>query len=249
MSYIEKKYLEKINEIFSGLTVLDEKLFELMKERSIKHVDDFALTCANITKQINLILKKYYPEIKEMRDKLDIKSKLKFYYDLIDNLTDFVRHVENFEKIDDNYFDIFIDFIKDKESLISGKYRAISSQELTAFYDQVTRNALEAIVAEKFEAKNHEFFAIGPLESEIKKIGKIAGADNIIIKPLDESLKDDAFKSAHTVLELIITPEDDKEKIKNVGAELKKYLESKKYTVKLTDKMIITNARLLHDKE
>ena len=249
MSYIEKKYLEKINEIFQGLTVLDGNLLELMEQKSIKYVDDYALICANITKQVNLILKKYYPEIKEMSHKLEIKSKLKFYYDLMNNLTDLVRHVENFEKIDDNYYRLFIDFIKDKDILISGKFRAISSQELTAFYDKETRNALEAIVAEKFEAKNHEFFAMGPLESELKKIGKIAGADDILIKPLNEVLKKETFESAQTVLELMVNPKANKSIINKVGQELRDFLESKKYKVLIIDNLLITNARLLSDKE
>jgi len=166
----------------------------------------------------------------------------------MDNLTDFVRHVEHFEKIDDNYYNIFMEFINDKDTLISGKYRAISSQELTAFYDQGTRDALEAIVAEKFEAKNHEFFAFGPLESEIKKIGKIAGADDILIKPLNESLKKEVFESAKTVLELMINPESSKSIISKVGEELRNYLESKNYKVIIKDSMLITDARLLPDK-
>ena len=249
MSYIENKYLEKIKEIFQALTVLDDRLLELMNQKSIKHVDDYALICANITKQVNLILKKYYPEIKEMSHKLEIKSQLKFYYDLMDNLTDLVRHVENFEKIDDNYYKLFIDFIKDKDTLISGKYRAICSQELTAFYDQETRNALEAIVAEKFEAKNHEFFAMGPLESELKKIGKIAGAEDILIKPINEGLKKEAFESAQTVLEFMVNPEANKNIINKVGEELRDFLESKKYKVVIKDNLLITNARLLSDKK
>ncbi len=249
MSYIEKKYVKKIDELFKGLKVLDERLLELMGDKSIRHVNDIAQICANITKQINVILKKYYPEIKDMRDKLEIKSKLKFYYDLMDKLTDFVRHVENFEQIDDNYYEIFIDFIKEKDILISGKYRVISSQELTAFYDQETRNVLETIIAEKFEAKTHEFFAIGPLEQEIKKIGKIAGADNIIIKPLTEELKKQSFESAQTVMELVVNPEASEGIIIKVGNELKNYLESKKYKVIMKDKKIITDARLLFDKE
>ena len=87
MSYIEKKYLEKINEIFDQLSILDDEIFEVIKERSIKHEDKFASLCASVNKQVNIILKKYYPDIKELDDKLDIKSKLKYYYELIDKLT------------------------------------------------------------------------------------------------------------------------------------------------------------------
>ena len=63
MSYIEKKYLDNIKEIFDQLTDLDNKVLELINHKSIKHGDEIAKICADINKKINTILGKYYPEI------------------------------------------------------------------------------------------------------------------------------------------------------------------------------------------
>ncbi|MCK4779278.1 MAG: hypothetical protein KAT57_03785, partial [Candidatus Lokiarchaeota archaeon] len=79
MSYIEKKYRLKINEIFEDLPILENYLIELLNRNSVKVINEIASVCAKFNKGINLILKKYYPEIKEMKDKLEIKSFLKFY--------------------------------------------------------------------------------------------------------------------------------------------------------------------------
>ena len=81
---------------------------------NLKVGDQIARICAECNKKINLILKKYYPEIKELNDKLTIKTHLKFYYDLIDKLTDFIRNVEQFNKIDDKYYETLIEFINNK---------------------------------------------------------------------------------------------------------------------------------------
>ena len=136
MSYIEKKYNTKISEIFDDLSAIEQDILQLFTYKSIEYSDKIAKLCALCTKKINLILKKYYPEIKEIDDKLKIKSRLKFYYDLIDRLTHFIRSVEEFQKLDDKYYETIIDFIEDKENLISGKYTEISSNELTVFYDK-----------------------------------------------------------------------------------------------------------------
>ncbi|MBD3253848.1 MAG: hypothetical protein GF383_02090, partial [Candidatus Lokiarchaeota archaeon] len=100
MSYIEEKYYDKILKTFEGLTGLQDKLVEIFEEKSIKRAEEIAKHCSQVNKKVNLILKKFYPEIKEIDKKLKIKSNLKFYFDLIDKLTDFIRHVENFNKID-----------------------------------------------------------------------------------------------------------------------------------------------------
>ncbi|MHA1492116.1 MAG: hypothetical protein ACTSRI_20990 [Promethearchaeota archaeon] len=200
MSYLEKKYLELIKKIFKKLSNLEENLLDLLILKSIRKVDEIARSCAEFNKEINIVLKKYYPEIKEMDDKLNIKSSLKFYYDLIDKLTNYVRNVENFQKIDDKYYDALIDFIKDKGNLISGKYKAICTQELTAFYDPKSKQNLEKILADKILNKSRQFFTIGPLEEEIKKIGKIAGADLISIISV-KSLKNSEIISPTTILE------------------------------------------------
>ncbi len=246
MSYIEKKYKQKINEIFEELPSLENHLIELLERNSIKVVDEVAQVCAQFNKNINLILRKYYPEIKEIKDKLEIKSVLKFYYDLIDKLTDLVRNIENFQKIDPEYYDKLIEFIDDKENLISGKYKTICSQELTAFYDPTSRANLEKIIAEKFLSKSKEYFTFGSLEEEIKKIAKVAGANQVSINHVDEASKKE-LESANSIISYSVPDENDKEILGKIGAELKQYLESKKYYVVVEPSLIITNAKLLAD--
>ena len=153
MSYIEKKYYNKINEVFDSLSVLDNSLLNELNKKSVKNINEVAKLCAEFNHNVNIILKKYYPEIKEMKYKLEIKSYLKFYYDLIFKLTDLVKHIENYQKVDQEYYDKLIEFIHDKKFLISGKYKNICAQELTAFYDQNSRDALEKVLIEKIEHK------------------------------------------------------------------------------------------------
>ena len=246
MSYIEKKYRDKIRQIFEELPELESHLLEHLNKKSLTISDNIAKLCAQFNKNINQILKKYYPEIKNMDDKLDIKSTLKFYYDLIDKLTDFIRLIEDFQKIDDNYYESLIDFIEDKENLITGKYKQVCIRELTAFYDKSSREHLEKVIATKFERKSRQFFTMGPLEEEIKKIAKVAGADDtniILAKSMDES---DLFESAQSVIKFTISTED-QNKLDRIGEELKKYLESKKYKVKLKPGLVITDVKLLPD--
>lgn len=262
MSYIEKKYRNKISEVFEELSKLDKDILELLKHKSIKHSDKIAKLCALCNKNVNQILGVYYPEIKDMNDKLDIKSTLKFYYDLIDKLTDFIRNVENYQKIDEKYYENLIKFLNDKDKLISEKYREICINELTAFYDPNTRESLEKILAEKIEKKNREYFSIGPLEQEIKKIGKIAGADMIsILNFEDMQIRD--FKlidNPRTIIHYTMFSQDE-QKLKSIGKELKQYLNSKGYEavvliLELNDLAtereilagsIITDAKLLSD--
>ena len=246
MSYIEKKYRDKIRQIFEELPELESHLLEHLNKKSLTISDNIAKLCAQFNKNINQILKKYYPEIKNMDDKLDIKSTLKFYYDLIDKLTDFIRLIENFQKIDENYYESLIEFIEDKENLIRGKYRQICQQELTAFYDKKSRDHLEKVIASKFERKSRQFFTMGPLEEEIKKIAKIAGANEVVIslaKSLDET---NFFESAQSVITFSISPEDEK-KLDAIGEELKNFLESKNYKTQLKLGIVITDAKLLPD--
>jgi len=99
MSYIEKKYRNKITEVFDDLSAIEQDILRLLTHKSIKFSDKIAKLCALCTKMVNLILKKYYPEIKQINDKLRIKSRLKFYYDLIDKLTHYIRCVEEFQKL------------------------------------------------------------------------------------------------------------------------------------------------------
>jgi len=235
MSYIEKKYLDKINEIFrKDLPQWEEYLLELFNKKSITISDNVAKTCAEVNKNINLILKKYYPEINEIDDKLEIKSQLKFYYDLLDKLTAFIRNIESFQKLDEQYYDFIIDFINDKENLISGKYKAISIQELTAFYDKRSRDNLENILAEKLERRERHFFAMGPLEEEIKKIGRAAGASQVSIFSAEERKmgKFNVIDNPQSIIHYTVLS-DDEDKLKDIGRELRAYIRSKGYEAEL----------------
>ncbi len=246
MSYIEKKYLNKINEIFEDLINSEKHLLELLKDKSLKHGNDIAKSCAEFNNKINLILKTYYPEIKNLDDKLEIKATLKFYYDLIDKLTDFIRKIEDFQKIDEKYYNKLIEFVQDKDSLIFGKYHDVCSQELTAFYDLKSRENLERIIAEKFEKRSRQFFTIGPLEEEIKKMAMTAGADQVSIKTIEGINEEDSFESAQSVINFSLELDNEK-RLMEVGEEIKKYLESKKYKVKLLRNSVITDAKLFPD--
>ena len=229
MSYIEKKYNNKISEIFDDLTKLEQDILELFNYKSIKYSEKVAKLCALSNKSINLILKKYYPEIKRIDDKLRIKSRLKFYYDLIDKMTHYIRCVEEFQKLDDQYYETIIDFINEKENLISGKYKEISSHELTVFYDKKTREDLERILAEKIESGSKQFFTFGTLEAELKKIARIAGADDVAIFKNEEILKRAEFINNPNAIIHYSVYSTDEVLLKKIGRELKEYLISKGY--------------------
>ena len=263
MSYIEKKYNNKISEVFDDLTKLEQDILELFSYKSIKYSEKVAKLCALSNKSINLILKKYYPEIKRIDDKLRIKSRLKFYYDLIDNLTHYIRSVEEFQKLDDHYYEIIIDFIEEKEDLISGKYTDISSKELTVFYDKKTREDLERVLIEKIESGSKQFFTFGSLEEELKKIARIAGADSISIIDNEEMLKRSEFINNPRAIIYYSVYSTDEKLLKTIGRELKKFLVSKGYEAIIllleisdysTDRdyltgSVITNAKLVPDRD
>ena len=246
MSYIEKKYYSKIQEIFESLLILENSLLDQLERRSVKNINEVAKLCANFNRKINVVLKKYYPEIKGMSDKLTIKSVLKFYYDLIHKLTDLVRNIENFRKIDQEYYDKLIEFINEKNNLISGKYKRISAQELTAFYDQNSRNNLEKVLLEKIERKSKQYFTFGSLEEEIKKIAVLSGAESVIIMTADQLSKED-LESAQSIIRFDISEEQDFTELQKVGEEISRYLESKKYECIVKNDTVITNAILLPD--
>ncbi|MFX1257652.1 MAG: hypothetical protein ACFFAN_07330, partial [Promethearchaeota archaeon] len=134
-----------------------------------------------------------------------------------------------------------------KENLISGKYRLICLQELSAFYDQESREKLEKIIAAKYEKKNKEYFTFGSLEEEIKKIARIAGADQFSISAAENLGDLDFFSSAQTIIRFGVAS-DDKNKLKKIGEEIKKFLEAKSYKVQLLEDSLITDAKLLPDK-
>jgi hypothetical protein len=246
MSYIEKKYLKEIEDIFNNQIDLENSLLNELRKKSVKNINEIAHLCARFNHNINLILKKYYPEIKEMDDKLKIKATLKFYYDLIFKLTDLVRNVENFQNIDQEYYDKLIEFINEKEALISGKYKIICSHELTAFYDQTSRNNLEKILLEKIESKSRQYFTIGSLEEEIKKIAKLEGAVSIIISVADELSKEE-LETAQSIIIFDTGEQLDFKMLDKIGERLRKYLVSKNYNCILKNDTIITDAKLLPD--
>jgi len=261
MSYIEKKYNNKITEIFNDLSAIEQDILRLFAYKSIEYSDKVAKLCALCTRNINLILKKFYPEIKQINDKLKIKSRLKFYYDLIDKLTHYIRCVEEFQKLDDQYYEAIINFIQEKENLISGKYREISSNELTVFYDKKTREELERVLIEKVESQSRQFFNFGALEEELKKIARIAGADELVIFNNEEMLKSAEFiNNPRTIIHYSVYSTDE-DLLKEIGRELKEYLISKGYEaiillLEITDLTlereyltgsIITNANLNPD--
>ncbi len=247
MSYIEKKYKDEIFSIFNELQDMESSIINRLKLKSLKEAEPIAKLCAMVNKKINLILKKFYPEINNINDKLEIKSNLKFYYDLLDKLTDFIRNVENFSKIDESYYELLIEFLETKNALINGKYKEISRKELTAFYDPTSRRELEKIVSQKFELKSREFFTIGPLETEIKKIARTAGATEIHIR-LPNNTEKEQFKFANSVVffKTYLGSEGEKGK---VVTELTKFLESKKYKTQTVSNKIFTDAQLLMDKD
>lgn len=246
MSYIEKKYYGRIQEIFESLLILENSLFVQLNKRSVKNINEIAKLCANFNRDINLILKKYYPEIKGMSDKLTIKSTLKFYYDLIHKLTDLVRNIENFQKIDQEYYDTLIEFIKEKNNLISGKYKRICAQELTVFYDPNSRNNLEKVLSEKIERKSKQYFTFGSLEEEIKKIAALVGAESVFIMVADQLSKEE-LESAQSIIMFDIGELQNFKGLNKIGLEIKKYLESKNYQCIIKNDHIITDAKLLPD--
>ena len=261
MSYIEKKYRNKITEVFDDLSAIEQDILRLLTKKSIEYSDKIAKLCALCTKNVNLILRKYYPEIKQIDDKLKIKSKLKFSYDLIDKLTHYIRCVEEFQKLDQQYYETIINFIEEKDILILGKYTDISSRELTVFYDKKTREELEHVLIEKIESGSKQFFTLGSLEEEIKKIAKIAGAEEVTILNDEEMLKRAEFiDNPRAIIHYSVLFRDE-ELLKDIGRELKEYLNSKGYDaiillLEITDLTlereflagsIITNANLNPD--
>ena len=101
-------------------------------------------------------------------------------------------------------------------------------------------------MAEKIERKNREFFAIGPLEQELKKIGQIAGAKLIIITSPREGDRD-LLETVKSVI--AYSGGIDEAKAEKVENELKKFLESKKFKVIIQSGFILTDAKLLLDND
>jgi hypothetical protein len=230
MSNIEKKYREEITLLFNDLSSVEKDILKTLEKESLKESDFIAKLCSEVNKKIDLILKKYYPEIIEISDKIEIKSRLKFYSDLLDKLTDFIKNIEKSTKIDDRSYRAFINFILDKETLINGKYREISTQELTTLHDKKSKNQLEQILTDKYMGEESKFSAMGSLEEEIKKIGKDTGADFItILSSKQMRLKEfNIIENPNSIIHYSIFNEDE-EKLKSIGRELRTFLTSKGY--------------------
>ena len=254
-SFIEKRNRKQIFEIFSQLEPHVEAVKELINQHSMKIVDKIAENLGAVTKYVNQVLK-LYPEIKDMGIKIEIKANLQFYYDLMAKLSDFLRHVEQFHKLHEDYYKVIFEFLEEKEHLIHTKYHQIAQQELIAFYDEGRRERLSHILEQKMAAGEREYFTIGPLEQEIKKIAKIAGADIISIKTasslenIDPLNPKEILESAESVVNFAVMydekhiermrlrKETDEyidykqkahEKLIKIDAELKDYLQSKGY--------------------
>ncbi|MHA1913208.1 MAG: hypothetical protein ACW986_02925 [Promethearchaeota archaeon] len=246
MSYIEKKYNLKIREIFQTLSNLDISLYDQLNKKSVKNVTEIAKLCAEFNHNINVILKKYYPEITEMNDKLEIKSILKFYFDLIFKLTDLVRNVENFQSIDQEYYDRLMEFINEKEILIGGKYKDICAQELAVFYDKNSRDKLERVLIEKIERNSRQYFTFGSLEEEIKKRAMMTGASSVVISVADKLSKEE-LENAQSIIIFDVSEAQDFTALTKIGHEIKNFLESKNFSCYVKNDTLITDAKLLPD--
>ena len=133
--------------------------------------------------------------------------------------------------------------LKEKDSLIAGKYRNIVTQELTNFYDEKSRNVLEKIIAQKFALRERNFFMFATLEEEIRKVAKLAGADYIRILKADVQAKT-LLDSAKSIIRFYV---EDDEKSNYVKKEIRDFLESKNYLVQENKDSIYTNANLFQE--
>jgi len=214
MSYIENKYRTKIFEIFDELSNLDNDLLEQLNKKHVKFINEIAKLCGDLNRHVNLILRKYYPEIKKMEEKLRIQSALKFYYDLINKLTALIKYLENYREIDEDIYISLVEFVEDKDNLIKGKYKEISSQELANFYDQDVRKKIENVLVTKIMQSRRNFRGYNSIEHEIKKIAKIEGTDLISIysfSDLLQSFKDPPLlsNSAQSIIRFAVGLADD----------------------------------------
>ena len=245
MSYIEKKFRNEITLVFEELSSMEKGLMALLEQNSLRKTEEIAKICSELVKKINLILKKFYPEIKNIEDKIIIKSSLRFYYDLIEKLTTYIRHVENFRQIDENVFNSLKKHIYDKKKLIGGKFKELATRELTTFYNPKAREELESILEEKIKTKEREFFTFGTFEQEIKKKARLAGATEIMIFTASSEERE-KINFAQSLIHFKINKNDD-DLLEKVGNEIQSFLLSKGYKVKLDRDKLFTDARLLPD--
>jgi len=138
---MSKSYRE-IFTIFNSLSNQDFELINIFEKHSIQLTDEIAKYCAKISKSLNSILK-LYPNITEMEDKVKIKAHLKFYYDLITKLMHFIKSLENFQRLSDDYYEKMIEFLENRNMLINGKYTLLAKNELETFYSEEKRKTIE----------------------------------------------------------------------------------------------------------
>ena len=100
---------------------------------------------------------------------------------------------------------------------------------------------MERILAEKFANSQQNYFTMGSLEEELKKIGKLAGAEDIKIYSTKQMHIEnfDIIDNPSSIINYSV-PSENEEKLKRIGKELENFLTSKGYKaaillVELTD--------------
>ena len=88
---------------------------------------------------------------------------------------------------------------------------------------------MERVLIEKIELGSKQFFTLGSLEEEIKKIARIAGAEEITIINNEEMLRRAEFIANPRAIIQYSVYYRDEELLKSIGRELKEYLNSKGY--------------------
>lgn len=141
---------KEIFEIFNSLETQDSELINIFEEHSIKPTDEIAKSCAIVSNSVNSILK-LYSDITEMNDKVKIKAHLKFYYELITKLMYFLKSVENFQQISEEYYDQIIEFLEKRYILINGKYTSLAKNELDTFYSEEKKKEIEFFLEKRLK--------------------------------------------------------------------------------------------------
>jgi len=141
---------KEIFAIFNSLETQESELIYIFEKHSIKTTDEIAKSCAHISNSINIILK-LYPGITEMNDKVKIKAHLKFYYELITKLMHFLKSVENFQQISEEYYDQIIEFLENRNILINGKYTSLTKNELDTFYSDEKKKEIEFFLEKRLK--------------------------------------------------------------------------------------------------
>ncbi len=141
---------KEIFAIFNSLETQESELIYIFEKNSIKTTDEIAKSCAIVSNSVNSILK-LYPDITEMNDKVKIKAHLKFYYELITKLMHFLKLVENFQQISEEYYDQIIEFLENRNILINGKYTNLAKNELDTFYSEEKKKEIEFFLEKRLK--------------------------------------------------------------------------------------------------